>query len=89
MAPQIFQQLQERMVVWQYDEHKKAPEIALLANYSESTVYQILCLHHDFGQVNNPYCCQQGQPCTLEQGDMHYIYFILEANPTLYVDEIQ
>jgi transposase len=89
MAPQISQQLRERMVVWRYEEHKKASEIALLAGCSESTVYQILCLHHDFGQVNNPYHCQQGQPCTLEQGDMHYIHSILEANPTLYADEIQ
>jgi len=89
MAPQISQQLREWMVIWWYEEHKKASEIALLAGCSESTVYQILCLHCDFGQVNNPYCRQWGQPRTLEQGDMHYIHSILEANPTLYVDEIQ
>jgi transposase len=89
MAPQISQQLREWMVAWRYKEHKKASEIALLAGCSESAVYQILRLHRDFGQVNNPYRRQRGQPCTLEQGDIHYIHSILEANPTLYVDEIQ
>jgi transposase len=89
MAPQISQQLRERIVIWRYEEHKKASEIALLAGCAESTIYEILRLYRDFGQVNNPYCRQRGRPRTLEQGDMHYIHSILEANPTLYVDEIQ
>jgi transposase len=86
MAPQISQQLRERMVIWRYEEHKKASEIALLGGYAESTVYEILRLYR---QVNNPYRRQRGRPRTLEQGDMHYIHSILEANPTLYVDQIQ
>lgn len=77
------------MVFWQYKQHKKAPEITLLAGCTESTVYDILCLYHVFGQVFNPYHHQHGWPCTLDQGDMNYIHSILEANSALYVDEIQ
>jgi transposase len=89
MAPQISQQLRERIVFWRYSEHKKAPEIASLAGCVESTVYEILRLYRDFGQVTNPYIRSRGRPRTLDQGDMNYIHSILEANPTLYVDEIQ
>jgi len=53
MAPQISQQLRERIVIWRYEEHKKASEIALLAGCAESTIYEILRLYRDFGQVNN------------------------------------
>ncbi|KAI9457789.1 hypothetical protein BJY52DRAFT_1093610, partial [Lactarius psammicola] len=89
MAPQISQQLRERIVFWRYKQQKKAPEIALLAGCAESTVYNILHLYCDFGQVTNPYCHPCGRPHTLNQGNMNYIHSILEANPTLYVDEIQ
>lgn len=72
-----------------YEQQKKPPEIALLAGCSETTVYDILSLHRDFGQVVNPHHHPHGRPRTLNQGDMNYIYSILEANPTLYLDEIQ
>src|ERR1700729_1842577 len=88
MAPQISTQLRERIVFWRYEEHQKAPEIAQLAGCAESTVYEILRLYRNYGQITNPHCCHRGQPHTLDEGDMQYIYSILEANPTLYVDEI-
>jgi transposase len=89
MAPQISTQLRERIVFWRYEQNKKAPEIALLAGCAESTVYEILRLYRDYGQITNPHRRQRGRPRTLNEGDMQYIYSILEANPTLYVDEIQ
>src|ERR1700689_3537582 len=89
MAPQISTQLRERIVFWRYKQNKKAPEIARLADCAESTVYEILHLYRDYGQITNPHCRQRGWPRTLNEGDMQYIYSILEANPTLYVDKIQ
>ena len=89
MAPQISTQLKERIVFWRYEQHKKAPEIAQLAGCAESTVYEILRLYRDYGQITNPHHRHRGRPRTLDEGDMQYIYSILEANPTLYVDEIQ
>ena len=89
MAPQISTQLRGQIVFWQYEQNKKAPEIALLAGCAESTVYEILHLYRDYGQITNPHCCHRGRPHILDEGDMQYIYSILEANPTLYVDKIQ
>ena len=89
MAPQITSQIRERIVFWRYDQQKKVPEIAVLADCSESAIYEILRIYRDFGVVNNPFCHQRGHPRALNQGDMTYISSILDANPTLYVDEIQ
>lgn len=89
MAPQITPQLRERMVFWRYEQHKKASEIAVLTGCAESTVYEILRLHRDFGTTTNPFRCQHGHPRVLDLADNNYIYSILKANPCLYVDEIQ
>lgn len=89
MAPQISQQLRERIVFWRYQQLKTASQIAELTGCSEQTVFNILCFYRDFGQVNNPYKRQKGLPRTLNPGDLNYISSILEANPTLYLDEIQ
>jgi transposase len=89
MAPHLDQQLRERIVSWRFDHQKTAAQIAALADCSKTTVYEVLRLHRTFGQVTNPYRRQRGRPQILDQGDMNYIYSILEANPGLYVDEIQ
>src|SRR5258705_9096036 len=89
MAPHLDQQLRERIVSWRFDDEKPAREIAALANCLEATVYNVLRLHRMFGTVTNPYRQQRSRPRALDQGDMNYIYSILEANPSLYIDEIQ
>jgi hypothetical protein len=60
MAPHLDQQLRERIVAWRFDDEKPAREIAALANCSETTVYDVLHLHHMFSTVTNPYHRQQG-----------------------------
>ncbi|KII87547.1 hypothetical protein PLICRDRAFT_68675, partial [Plicaturopsis crispa FD-325 SS-3] len=89
MAPHLSEQLRERIVVWRYEHKKTAREIANLAGCSERTVYDVLRLHRTFGQATNPYTRSRGRPRSLDQGDMDYIQSIVDANPTLYVDEIQ
>jgi hypothetical protein len=42
MAPQIISQMREHIVFWHYDQQKKVPEIAVLADRSESAIYEIL-----------------------------------------------
>ncbi|KAG1884164.1 hypothetical protein F4604DRAFT_1920011 [Suillus subluteus] len=89
MAPHLSPQLRERIVAWRYEHGKSAREIAELADCSERTIYDILRLHRDFGQTSNPFARQNARPRSLELDDIHYIYSILEANPGLYIDEIQ
>lgn len=89
MAPHLDQQLRERIVHWRYAEHKTAREISEMANCSERTVYTVLQLHRDFNQVHNPNSQKLRRPRILDAGDLNYIHSILEANPGLYIDEIQ
>jgi transposase len=89
MPPHLHNQLRNRIIVWRYEGGKSATEIAELADCSECTVYEILRLHRDFGQVNNPFMYHRGRPRCLQQGDITFISSILDADPTLYLDEIQ
>jgi Fe2+ or Zn2+ uptake regulation protein len=58
-------EMHEAMVHWQFEYHKIALEISQLANCSEQTVYDILHLHQDYGQVH---------PHMLNNGDVEYIH---------------
>ena len=71
--PQISDQLQEQVVVWHHEQNMGALKIAELAGCSEWTVYNLLHLHCEFGQVTNPYACLPGHPCTLDMHAMNYI----------------
>jgi transposase len=85
MAPFTIQEMRENMVSWQ---HKTAVEISKLAQYSERTVYSVLRLHCYYGQVTNPFS-RRSRPRVLDPVDIQYIHALLQANPTLYLDELQ
>ena len=89
MAPFTTLEMREAMVRWRFEEHMTALQISILAGCSERTVYEVLRLHWDCGQVTNPFTCSRGRPCVLENGDVEYIYALLQANPALYLDELQ
>lgn len=89
MAPPLGEQLRDRIVEWRYTHQKTAAEIADLAGCSERTVYTILRNHRDYLQTSNPFARPRGRPRILDQGDITYITSLLQANPTLYLDEIQ
>ena len=72
-----------------YEHGREVSEIASLAGCTERTIYNVLRLHRDFGQVHNPSARTQGHPRTLDQQDILYIKSLLDANPCLYLDEIQ
>jgi transposase len=89
MAPHLTKEMRENIVIWHYEGHKKALEIARLARCSERTVYDVLRLHRDFGVVQNPLAQPRGRKRILDAGDVNYLSALLAANPTLYLDELQ
>jgi hypothetical protein len=42
----------------------------------------------EFDQVKNPFSSRTGRPSQIE-GDISYLHALLEANPALYLDELQ
>ncbi|KDQ61873.1 hypothetical protein JAAARDRAFT_111064, partial [Jaapia argillacea MUCL 33604] len=89
MVSHLDQKLRERIIIWRYEHNKTGYEIAGLAGCSERTVFDVLRLHCDFGQVTNPHTHRIGRPRILDQGDLSFLTSILDANPSLYLDEIQ
>jgi hypothetical protein len=88
MSPPISTEMRARMIVWHYELHKTAKEISLLAGCSLSSVYVVLRYDQDFGQTSNPFARSVGRQRALDIGDVNYVS-ALEANPAIYLDEIQ
>jgi transposase len=89
MAPFLSQEIRKQVIILRYEQHGTAQEIADIVGCNERTVYNILRLYCYFGQVNNPFASQMGRPRALGQGDLTYITSVLDANPSLYLDELQ
>src|SRR6202040_863239 len=89
MAPFTTLEMRKAMVHWRFEQNMTAPQISVLAGCSERTVYEVLRLHRDYGQVTNPFIRSRGRPRILENGDIEYIHALLQANPALYLDELQ
>lgn len=87
MPPHLPQSLRERIIEWK--KTMDAKEIAALAGCSLSTVYEVLRLHREYGTVNNPQAHLRPHPRILTFQDLAFIESILQANPALYLDEIQ
>ena len=64
-------------------------EISTLALCSVGAVYKVIRNYQDFGEVNNPLSRRVGQPKLLTDEDIAFINAIVEANPSIYLDEIQ
>jgi transposase len=89
MAPHTTTEMQEQMVIWHTELGKSTVEIAELAGCSEHTVREVLRLRRETGNVHNTFTQPRGGPRSLNQGDITYISSLLDANPTLYLDELQ
>lgn len=89
MPAHLSKEMRERIVRWKVDLELTVDEIAGLASCSKSTVYNILNLHRDFNQTHNPYARQRGRPRSLTTNDTSFLHSLLQANPTLYLDELQ
>jgi hypothetical protein len=64
-------------------------QVAKLASVLVGLVSKVVSLHCTYNQVTNPYTLQKGCPSDLNLGDRMYLGAIIEANPSLYLDEIQ
>ena len=89
MAPHTTTEMHEHMVLWCSELGKPDPEIAALSGCSEQTVHEVLWLHHEYGIVQNPYAQPCGHHHSLTTDDLNYLCSILDANPCLYLDELQ
>ena len=54
-----------------------------------SLVSKVVHLHQLYGQVTDPFVHHAGCPSFLEHDDLKYLSAILDANPGLYLNEIQ
>src|ERR1700722_1373614 len=63
--------------------------IRKLWNWRRFLMYDILRLHRDYSQITNPFARSRGRPRILDNGDVEYVHALLQANPTLYLDELQ
>jgi transposase len=89
MAPHLSQEMRNAIVRWKFVLGKSDEEMAALAGCSEHTVREVIRLHNEFGVVSNPIARLRGRTRALSTEDINYIASILDANPTLYLDEIQ
>jgi transposase len=63
--------------------------IAERLHVSVGLVSKVVRLHRLYRQVTNPFSHRTGRPPFLENDDLQFISTILNANPGLYLDEIQ
>lgn len=89
MGLHISVEMRKNMVTWRFEQNRTAREIVALAKCLESTVYEVLQLHREYGQITNPFVRTRGRPHILDNEDIQYISSLLQANLALYLDELQ
>lgn len=89
MPSHLSLEMRNNIIIWRFEQNKTGTEIAELARCSESTVWEVLRLHHEYGQVSSPYGKGRGRSRALDTTDIEYISSLLLANPSLYLDELQ
>ena len=89
MPPFITLEIHSNMITWRYERRKTVLEISKLACCSKRTVYKVLRLHREYGQVINPFVRCRGRPHIFSNGNLEYLCSLLQANPALYLDELQ
>ena len=90
MAPQVSDEMHARIIVWHDEQHLSVQEIAGLVGCGVRTVYNILSYHCDYHTLRNPSTRgPHGANRSLDMGDMNYIESLIDAQPKIYLDEIQ
>ncbi|KAF9071913.1 hypothetical protein BDP27DRAFT_1198563, partial [Rhodocollybia butyracea] len=88
-GPHLSREMKQCIVRWYYELDYGANEISKLADCSISTVYETLQTWRQYGDVENLYRQRPGRRRCLDQHAVNYISSLIQANPTLYLDEIQ
>ena len=81
--------LKERIISWYLNDQLTYREISVCVNCLIGHISNVMRNHRDFGQVNNPFSSRTGRPPAVKDADIKYIYNLLEANPVLYLHELQ
>ena len=89
MTPALSDDLKIRIVSWYFEEGLTYREIRDRANCSIGLISKVMSNYSAHGQVTNPFSKQTGRPTKIQDGDVEYISSLIEANPVLYLDEIQ
>jgi len=90
MAPLVSDEMHARIIVWHDEQHLSAQEITGLVGCSVWTVYSILSYHHDYNTLRDPLTRGlHGTNHSLNMGDMNFILSLIDAQPKIYLDEIQ
>ena len=80
--------LRERIVQC-YHQGETMRTVADIFNVSVGFVHHVVDLHRTYGQVTNPYTKPRNGHRLLTFADENYIRILIEARPSIYLDEIQ
>jgi len=89
MTPAISDDLKIRIVSWYFDEGLNYREIRDRAKCSTGLISKVIHNYCSYGQVTNPFSKRTGRVSKNQDGAVEYISSLIEANPVLYLDEIQ
>jgi transposase len=81
--------IRELIITWHEEDDLGAQDIADRARISKSTVYKVLDLYYRFGQVTNPNVQHCGVKRLLNADDLAYLFALLEAKPSIFLDELR
>jgi transposase len=91
MPAEMSVDLKQHIIDWYLVDQYTYRQIAGLADCSIGHVSNVMRNFREFGQVKNPFSSRTsrtGRPSQIE-GDIIYLHALLEANPALYLDELQ
>jgi len=89
MPASLSDDLKKLIVTCYFEEGLTYREIKDRAQCSIGLVSKVLHNYEDFGQIINPFSKRTGRPSMIEDRDIKYISSLLDANPVLYLDELQ
>jgi len=90
MPPPLSIDLKERIVKWYFEDGMTYRDICDQGRVSLGLVSNTIRNYQEFdGQVNNPFRRYTGRPSYLSDEDMAFVESTLEANPSMYLDELQ
>ena len=82
--------LKERIVKWYFEDGLTYRDIRDQARVSLGLISNTIRNFQEFsGQVVNPFRRHTGRPSYLNDQDMAFIQSTLDANPSIYLDELQ
>lgn len=88
MAPPLSRELRWLVVYWYNDLRWNADECSRVADRSVSSIYRVIRCFREHGTVDNPRFAS-GHPRLLSTEDKNFLISLLQARPSLYLDELQ